>query len=80
MDAQHFDSSAVSSDDFDVGLGYTKRLGDELSQRFVRRAIDRRSRKRDLEGAILNANDAISARPRRNPDLECDRAVLFPNA
>ena len=80
MDAEHFDTRSVSANDLDIGLRYAKRLGEKLPQRFVCSPIDGRRCESNLEGTILNADDAISAGTRGDSHLEGDRAVLFPNA
>ena len=79
-DAQDFAARTIAAKDLDVGLGNAERFGQELLERFVRGALHGSRCERHFEGTILDSDDAIATRTRRNTDLEGDRPVQLSNA
>ena len=79
MNAKQLDVRAIASEDLDVGLRYAERFGDQLRERFICRTVHGWRSERDLERTILDSDDPITTRTRRNADLERDRAILLLN-
>src|SRR5690606_34069540 len=69
---------ALAAHDLHLAPGHAESAGEELDQRAVGLAVDRRRGDRDLEPAVLHRADARARGARLDQDVQQERLALLP--